>query len=110
MDKLITSSPLSRGWLNQIISEVKKRISSVRYEESKHYAVLKSSAPGRAFVQLNPQPNQIRLFTPFDPSYDTVLKPSHSSWKRYPSVFVIKAEDTIDKAIDLIIRSYEEDR
>ena len=109
MDKLITSSSITRQWLNNIVSEVKKRISSVRYKESKHYASLKNSATGKIFVHLNPQPHQIRLFTPLDQLYDTVLRPSRSGWKHFLSVFVIKSEDMIDKAIDLIISSYEED-
>ena len=112
MDKLITSSPTTLQWLNKIVSEVKKKRLSLIYGEAKYWASLRSPKTNRNVVYLHPQKTQIRLFTRLDLSYDVGLQqtPASSGWaEMYPSIFLIKSENMIEKAIDLIIASYEYD-
>ncbi len=112
MVKLITSSPTTLRWLNKIVSETKGKIPSLIYAEAKYWASFKSSNTKRNVVYLQPQKSQIRLFTRLDLSHDIDLKqtPSSSRWaEKYPSIFPIRSEEMIGKAIELIISSYEYD-
>lgn len=113
MATLITSSPTTLEWLNKIRSEIERTCPSLKYQESKYYSSFKSLKTNRNIAYLHPQKTQIRLFTRLDSSYDKVLKPTPSSgsWaEMYPSIFVIKSEDMIKKAIELVIKSYEYDQ
>jgi len=112
MNSLITSSPTTMRWLNKIKLEVEKKIPSFAYKESKYWASFKSSETNRNFCYLNPQKSQIRLFTRLNLSYSDSFQPAPSSggWEReYPSLFVIRTDDMIEKAIELIISSYNYD-
>jgi hypothetical protein len=112
METLITSSPTTLGWLNKIKTRTKEKISSLIYGESKYWASLKSHETNRNVVYLLPQKSQIRLFTRLDVSFDAVLQPTPSSsrWaEMYPSIFLIKSKNSVDKAVELIIASYNED-
>lgn len=112
MDKLITSSPTTIRWLNIIRSELEKRCPSLGYKETKHYAPFFSPEKNKNIAQLNPQPNQIRVFLRLVLFYDSRLQPTPSTSgyaKTYPSLFVVKDEGMIEKAIELIISSYKYD-
>lgn len=113
MDTLITSSPPTLGWLNRIKTKIENKISSLQYGESKYWASFKSPETNRNVVYLQPQKSQIRLFTRLDLSFDSSLQPTPSSsgWaEMYPAIFLIRSENSIDKAVDLIVSSYEKDR
>lgn len=113
MDRLITSSPTTRRWLNKIKSELEKRCPSLRYKETKYHAPFFSPEKNKNIAQLNPQPNQIRVFLRLVPFHDPRLQPTPSTSgyaKAYPSLFVVKDESMIEKAIELIINSNEYDR
>jgi len=112
MDSLITSSPTTLQWLRKIRFEIEKRIPSLTYGESKYWASFKSPKTNRNISYLNPQKSQIRLFTRLELSYCSSLQPAPSSggWaEEFPSLFVIRTEDMVEKAIELITKSYEYD-
>jgi len=112
METLITSSPTTLRWLNKIKIKTEERKPSLIYSESKYWASFKSPETNRNVVYLQPQKTQIRLFTRLDLSDDNGLQPTPASsrWaEMYPSTFLIKLEDMIEKAVELIIRSYERD-
>ena len=112
MNTLKTSSPTTLKWLNNIKSKIERKIPSLKYGERKYWAIFKSPGTNRNVVQLQPQRRQIRLFTRLEISFNSSLEPTPSSsgWaETYPSIFFIRSEDSIDKAIELIISSYEED-
>lgn len=109
---LVNSSPMTRKWLEQIKSEVKKKLPSVRYEDKIYYCPFKNSETNRNFAQLHPEVTQIRLFTKLHVDFDSDLKrsPATGDWKKsFPSVFTIKSEKDKEKAIRLIIESYSFD-
>ena len=112
MDKLIDSSSSTLRWLFKIKSIINDKIPSLIYKESKYWASLNNPETERNVVYFHPTSNQIRLFTKLDYNFDSFLQPSPSSkqWKEYPSIFTIKSEDDIEKAIELIIDSFLEDK
>ena len=108
---LITSSPTTLEWLRKIKFKIERKIPSLIYGEFKYWASFKNPETNRNVVYLQPQKTQIRLLT--KPSFDCFLQrtPSSSGWeKMYPSIFLITSENLIDKAVDLIRASYNEDR
>lgn len=112
MDRLVVSSPTTRRWLERIRFELEKRCPSLMYKETKHYAPFFSPQKKRNIAQLNPQPNQIRVFLRLEPSYDRRLQPTPSTSgyaRTYPSLFVVKDESMIENAIELVVASYEYD-
>lgn len=112
MDKIVTSSPTTLGWIEKVKSEIEKRTTSLKYAESKYWVSFKSSETNRNAVYLQPQKTQIRLFTKLDLSFDNALEPTPSSsgWAdTYPSIFLIRSEEAIENAVKLIINSYEQD-
>lgn len=112
MDTLITSSPTTLEWLTSIRSKIEQQIPSVIYREFKYWASFKSPGTKRNVVFLQPQKTQIRLFTKLATSFDGSLQstPSSNKWANmYPSIFLIKSVNSIDKACGLIIDSYKED-
>jgi hypothetical protein len=110
---LVDSSPTTRRWLEQIKSEVKKKLPSVRCEDKIHYCPFNNPETDRNFVQLHPQRTQIRLFTKLPTDFDSELKqsPATGSWqKSFPSLFIIKSENDKEKGIRLIMESCRFDR
>ena len=110
MDKLITSSPTTLRWLKRIRSEIEEKVPSLKYKETKHYAPFWFPEKNKNLAQINPQKSQIRVFLRLDPSYDPQLQPTPSTSgyaESYPSLFLIRDESMIGKAIELIISSYE---
>jgi len=109
---LITSSPETLRWLDIIKSNISREIPSAEYNESKYWASFKSPATRRKFVYLQPYKKQMRLFTKLSVSFDVTLElaPSSGTWKAvYPSIFKIRSEHDVEKAIHLIIESYRLD-
>ena len=112
MDALITSSSNTIRWLSTIKTKVEEKNMSLKYSESKYYASFWSPKTKRNIAYLQPQKTQIRLFTRLAPSFNSALQttPSSSKWAdMYPSIFKVRSEDSINKAIEFIISSYEED-
>ena len=112
MDTLIQASQTSLKWLDKIRSKIEEKIPRVRYRTAKYWASFVGSDTDRAFARLQPQKTQIRLFTTLDLSFDSLLQPTPSTdnWAdRFPSIYLIKSEISIDKAVQLIIESYNED-
>jgi hypothetical protein len=99
-------------WLNKIKSEIEDKLPPLIYGESKYWASFKNPEINRNVVYLQPQKSQIRLFTRLDLSFDNSLQPTPASsgWaEMYPSIFLIRSENLIDKACNLIISSYKKD-
>ena len=112
MDTLITSSPTTLRWLKKIKSKIEGEAPSLIYAEYKYWASFKSPETNRNVVYLHPQKSQIRLFTRLNLSFNDSLQPTPASsrWaKMYPSIFLITTENSVDKAIEMIIASYKED-
>lgn len=113
MDVLVTSSTTTLSWLKTIRDDIEKKFShTIKYRESKYWASFKSNRTNRNIVSLQPQKSQIRLLLRLVPSYDNYLKesPCSGGWaEHYPSIFVVKSENMIKKAVELIISSYEYD-
>lgn len=112
MGILITSSPETLRWLDIIKSNISREIPSAEYNESTNWASFKNPVTKRKFVYLQPFKKQMRLFTELLASFDTVLEstPSSGIWaEMYPSIFKIRSEHDIEKAIHLIIESYRSD-
>ena len=110
--RLITSSPMTLQWLRNIRSEIGRRFRFLEYAEAKYWASFKSPKTNRNIAYLQPQKSQIRLFVRMEPSYDNSLRPTPASgiWaENFPSIFVIRYENMIEKAIELIVSSYEYD-
>jgi hypothetical protein len=109
-DTLFTASPTTRQWLSIIKSELEKRCSNIEYREAKYYAPLYSSVEHKNIAHLNPQSGQIRIFLRIPCSTDELLQPTPSTGsyaKIFPSLFILKNEALIEKAIELIILSYD---
>jgi len=112
MDVLATSSPKTIEWLNIVKSNIKKKLPSLEYNESKYWASFRNPDTHRNVVYLQPYKNQIRLFTRLPLSFDNELEstPASGNWaEMYPSIFKIRSEHAIEKAIFLIINSYRFD-
>ena len=108
-NKLIKASPTTRQWLRIIKSELEKRCPNIKYIEKKYYAPLYSSVEHKIIAHLNPQSGQVRIFLRIPCSADEVLQPTPSTGSyaiNFPSLFILKNEALIEKAIELIILSY----
>ena len=86
-------------WLNRIKSKIEEKIPSLLYGESKYWVTFKNSETNRNVVYLQLLKNEIRLFTIFNFEWE----------KMKSSQFLIRSEDSIDEAVELIIHSYKED-
>ena len=109
MDTIINSSNLTRDWLANIKSGVNKKIQSIIYSEVKYWAKFESGITNRVIAWLNPNKNSIRLFIGLDPDEEPDIRISPSQWKRFESLFRIDSEKKIDRAIELIIQSFDLD-
>jgi hypothetical protein len=112
MRQLVDSSPTTISWLMEIKAAVDREDVRLEYGTSKYWASFKSDDTNRNVVYLHPQKGQIRLFTRLDLSFDRDLEltPASMGWANmYPTIFKIKSEDAIGKAVNLIISSYQND-
>jgi len=112
MEILVDSSDKTLMWLSNIKSEIIKKILRVEYKEKKYWASFKSPEKDRNFVFFHPTKNQIRIFTRLPLEFDEELQPTPASqnWANmYPSIYTLREESKIQKAIDLIYKSYKYD-
>ena len=109
MDTIINSSNLTRDWLAKIESGVIKKNKTIIYSEVKYWAKFESGITHRVIAWLNPNKNSIRLFIGLDPDEEPDIIEGPSQWKRFESLFRINTEKKIDRAIELIIQSYNLD-
>lgn len=111
-ETLVTASLETRKWLETIKGRISKEIPYAKYHETKYWASFESPVTNRRFVQLNPRPKNIRLFTKLPLSFDARLEltPSSRTWaETYPSILKIRSEGDVEKAIHLIKASYNAD-
>jgi len=99
------SSPKTDEWVQLIYQTLKKFHPHLKFAESKHWVTFMPSVSSKTVIHMNPNKNTIRVFLPFEPSYDRVLvtTPSTRGWARkYPSVFTIRDRSDLQKCVDLI--------
>lgn len=111
-ETLVDSSKTTLRWLERITAEIKKKIPSIVYDESKYYALFKSTENKSNIVALHLQKTQIRLFLklPVYQDDDLDLTISSGTWAiYYPSMYILRSEKEIEKSIELIVKSYEYD-
>ena len=112
MNNIVTSSAETRSWLELIISDVADQIPQLEYVESKYWGAFKSSATHRNVVYLQPTKKQIRLHTRLPLTFDGALEATSASkeWaETCPSLFRVRSEFDVEKAVSLIIGSYNFD-
>lgn len=112
MESLVDSSEKTIRWLRYIASEIENKILKVEYKEAKYWASIKSPEKNRNFVYFHPTKNQIRIFTRLPLTSDKELQstPASQNWARmYPTIFTLREEAKIQKAIELIYKSYKYD-
>jgi hypothetical protein len=112
MNTLVQSSEKTLLWLSKIREIVEKNPLLIYNKEGKYWASFKNTITNKNIVYLHPQKNQIRLFTQIDPINNNILEltPSTGRWKKhFPSIFIIRNEDRISFASNLIIKSYSVD-
>jgi hypothetical protein len=109
---ILTSSPETRSWLEIIISGVAEEIPTLEYVESKYWGAFKNPVTHRNVVYLQPMKKQIRLHTRLPLTYDEALEATSASkeWaETCPSLFRVRCEGDVEKAIALIVGSYNFD-
>ncbi len=112
LNNIITSSTETRSWLELVISGVAEQIPQLEYVESKYWGAFKNPATHRNVVYLQPTKKQIRLHTRLPLTFDEALEETSASkqWaETCPSLFRVKSEFDVDKAISLIAGSYNFD-
>lgn len=93
-------------------AKIKEKNLSFKYSEAKYYASFWTPKTKRNIAYLQPQQAQIKLFTKLSSSFNSALQtiPSFSKWADiYPSIFKVRSENSINKAIEFIISSCEKD-
>src|SRR4030067_1189864 len=112
LKSIVTSSTETRSWLEIIISGVAEEIPALEYVESKYWGAFKNPVPHRNVVYLQPTKKQIRLHTRLPLTFDEALEATSASkeWaETCPSLFRVRSESDIEKAVSLIVRSYNFD-
>ena len=112
LNSIIASSAETRSWLELIISGVAEKIPQLEYVESKYWGAFKNPVTHRNVVYLQPTKKQIRLHTRLPLSFDEALEATSASkeWaKTCPSLFRLHSEFDIEKAVSLIVGSYNFD-
>lgn len=112
MEYLVDSSDKTLKWLSNIRLKMQRKIPDVKFKEVKYWASLKSPEKDRNFVFFHPTKNQIRIFTrlPLEFNKDLQPTPASQNWATmYPTIYTLKNETDLPKAIDLIFRSYKYD-
>ena len=112
LSSIITSSAETRSWLELIISSLAEQLPQLEYTESKYWGVFKNRTTNRNVVYIQPTKEQIRLHTRLPLTYDEALEETSASkeWaERCPSLFRLRSEFDIKKAVSLIVGSYNFD-
>jgi hypothetical protein len=112
LNSIITSSIETRSWLELLISGVAERIPQLEYIESKYWGAFKNPTTHRNVVYLQPTKKQIRLHTRLPLTFDEALEATSASkeWaETCPSLFRLRSEFDVEKAVSLIVGSYNFD-
>lgn len=112
LNSIIASSAETRSWLELIISGVAEQVPQLEYVESKYWGAFKNPVTHRNVVYLQPTKKQIRLHTRLPLSFDEALEATSASkeWaETCPSLFRVHSEFDIEKAVSLIVGSYNFD-
>jgi hypothetical protein len=112
MNNIVTSSAETRSWLELVISGVTEQIPNLEYVESKYWGAFKNPSTHRNVVYLQPTKKQIRLHTRLPLTFDESLEETSASkqWaETCPSLFRLKSEFDVEKAVSLIVGSYNFD-
>jgi len=112
LNSIITSSTETRSWLELLISGVSEQIPQLEYIESKYWGAFKNPTTHRNVVYLQPTKKQIRLHTRLPLTFDEALEPTSASkeWaETCPSLFRVRSEFDVEKAVTLIAGSYNFD-
>lgn len=112
MNSIVTSSTETRSWLELIISGVAEQLPTLWYIESKYWGAFKNPTTHRNIVYVQPTKKQIRIHTRLPLTFDVTLKATSASkqWaKTCPSLFRVSSEFDVEKAITLIVGSYNFD-
>jgi hypothetical protein len=112
LNSIITSSIETRSWLELLISRVTGQIPQLEYIESKYWGAFKNPSTHRNFVYLQPTKKQIRLHMRLPLTFDDALEATSASkeWaETCPSLFRVRSEFDVEKAVSLIAGSYNFD-
>ena len=112
LNSIVTSSPETRSWLELLISGVSEQIPQLEYIESKYWGAFKNPTTHRNVVYLQPTKKQIRLHTRLPLTFDDSLEATSASkeWaETCPSLFRVRSEFDVEKAVSLIVGSYNFD-
>ena len=112
MASIVTSSAETRSWLELVISGVSEQLPALEYLESKYWGAFKNPATNRNVVYVQPTKKQIRLHTRLPLTFDEALEETSASkaWaKTCPSLFRLRSEFDVEKAVALIVGSYNFD-
>jgi hypothetical protein len=112
VNSIVKSSFETRSWLELIISGVFEQLPQLEYVESKYWGAFKNPVTHRNVAYLNPTSKQIRLHTRLPLSFDVALEETSASkeWaETCPSLFRVRTEFDVEKAVSLIVGSYNYD-
>ncbi len=112
MASIVTSSAETRGWLELVISAVTEQLPTLEYLESKYWGTFKNPVTNRNVVYIQPTKRQIRIHTRLPLTFDEALEETSASkeWaKTCPSLFRLRNEFDVEKAVSLIVGSYNFD-
>ena len=109
MNALVSSSKLTRDWLEYIRVSVSEEIPSAIYSEKKYWGKFESSKTERVFVWAMVGKNIITLYMGLDPNTEPDVERGSSQWPRFKSVFRIDSEGKLDRAIEIITQAYNYD-
>ena len=112
MNSIVTSSAETRSWLELLISGVADQIPQLEYIESEYWGAFKNPTTHRNVVYIQPTKKQIRLHTRLPLTFDETLEETSASkaWaKTCPSLFRVRSEFDVEKAVSLIVGSYNFD-
>ena len=113
MSSIVTASAEPRSWLKLIVSSLAEQLPQLEYAESKYWGVFKNPTTNRNVVYIQPTKEQIRLHTRLPLTYDEALEETSASkeWaETCPSLFRLRSEFDIEKAVSLIVGSYNFDQ
>ena len=112
LSSIATSSTETRNWLELIISSVAKELPHLKYAESKFWGAFRNPDTHRNVVYIQPTKKQIRLHTRLPLTFDEALEETSASkeWgETCPSLFRVRSEFDVEKAVSLIVGAYNFD-
>ena len=112
LSSIITSSTETRSWLELLISGVADQTPQLEYIVSKYWGAFKNPTTHRNVVYLQPTKKQIRLHTRLPLTFDDALEATSASkeWaETCPSLFRVRSEFDVEKAVSLVAGSYNFD-